>query len=164
MHISPVRQRLAVGYVLQVLAAVLIATAGTAFAQSSPRVVTFGDSFSDSGNAFDFVKSNATPPGYGMGITLIPEAPYARNGHHLTNGPTWAELLADAAGAPQNAQPAFRSSNPRAMNFAIATARARGAAVTRVRTWRWKSPRSWSRPVVSLRRTRSTSLSSAPMT
>jgi len=128
MHISPIRQRFAVGYVLKVLAAVLIATAGTAFAQSSPRVVTFGDSFSDSGNAFDFVKSNATPPGYGMGITLIPEAPYARNGHHLTNGPTWAELLADAAGAPQNAQPAFRSSNPRAMNFAIATARARGAA------------------------------------
>ena len=128
MHISPIRQRSAIGYVLQVFVAVLIATAGTALAQPSPQVVTFGDSFSDSGNAFDVVKSNATPPGYGMGITLIPEAPYARNGHRLTNGPTWVELLADAAGAPQNAQPAFRSSNPRAMNFAIATARARGAA------------------------------------
>jgi outer membrane lipase/esterase len=85
----------------------------------------FGDSLSDSGNSFAFVKTSSTPPDYGLSPLLIPDAPYARGGHHLTNGDTWIEQLAGPLGAERSVLPAFVGSNPFAMNFAIATARAR---------------------------------------
>jgi phospholipase/lecithinase/hemolysin len=88
-------------------------------------VVVFGDSLSDPGNGFAFVTSNATPPDYSLNSVLIPGAPYARGGHHLSNGPTWIEQLALSLGATRSVQPAFVGSNPYAMNFAVGTARAR---------------------------------------
>jgi phospholipase/lecithinase/hemolysin len=103
----------------------LFASSSTAFAQGSSQVVVFGDSLSDPGNGFSFVKSSATPPDYMLNSLLIPSAPYARGGHHLTNGSTWIEQLAGALRAERSVLPAFVGSNPHAMNFAIGTARAR---------------------------------------
>src|SRR5580765_2452239 len=57
-------------------------------------LVTFGTSLSDSGNAFALTNTVATPPDYSLDALLIPSAPYARGGHHLTNGATWVEDLA----------------------------------------------------------------------
>src|SRR5687768_157025 len=104
----------------------LFASNSTAFAQGAPsQVVVFGDSVSDPGNGFSFVKTSATPPDYMLNALLIPSVPYARGGHHLTNGSTWIEQLAGALGAERSVLPAFVGANPHAMNFAIGTARAR---------------------------------------
>jgi outer membrane lipase/esterase len=101
-----------------------------AAAQPGPGpIVVFGDSLSDSGNGFALAKDNATPPDYGMGLLLIPDAPYARGGHHLSNGPTWIEQLARPLGLSASVQPAFRSESPVAMNFAVGTARARPVGI-----------------------------------
>ena len=96
----------------------------------APQVIVFGDSLSDPGNGFAFVKTNATPPDFGMNAFLIPSAPYARGGHHLTNGETWIEQLAGSLGAQRSVLPAFASANPHAMNFAIGTARARNDGIS----------------------------------
>lgn len=92
------------------------------------EVIVFGDSLSDPGNGFAFVKTNATPPDYSMNALLIPDAPYARGGHHLSNGDTWIEQLAPALGAIPSVMPAFVGSRPDAMNFAVGTGRARTLA------------------------------------
>jgi phospholipase/lecithinase/hemolysin len=105
-----------------------IASSATPLSAQGPPVpvVVFGDSLSDPGNAFAFVKTSGTPPDYnGMNALLIPNVPYARGGHHVSNGETWIEQLAGPLGARRSVLPAFASSNPFAMNFAIATARAR---------------------------------------
>jgi phospholipase/lecithinase/hemolysin len=119
------RPRLSMGRLLLFLM-FLSAAATPLLAQDiAPTVIVFGDSLSDPGNGFAFVKTNATPPDYGMNALLIPSAPYARGGHHLTNGKTWIEQLAGTLGARRSVLPAFVSANPNAMNFAIGTARAR---------------------------------------
>jgi phospholipase/lecithinase/hemolysin len=106
--------------------ALLAGSAGLAFAQATPpQIIVFGDSISDPGNGFTGVKANATPPDYGGDPLLIPNAPYARGGHHLTNGETWIEQLGKLLGVQRSVLPAFASANPFAMNFAIGTARAR---------------------------------------
>lgn len=53
------------------------------------RLVVFGDSLSDPGNAFVLLKVLETPPF----ASLIPDAPYARGAFHFSNGPTWIEQL-----------------------------------------------------------------------
>ena len=68
------------------------------------RLVVFGDSLSDPGNAFVLTGTSLVPP-Y---TNLIPEAPYARGGHHLTNGATWVEQLAEQMGLQNSAGPALR--------------------------------------------------------
>jgi phospholipase/lecithinase/hemolysin len=110
---------------LLVLAVLSSAATRLSAQQNVPAFIVFGDSFSDPGNAFTGVKTNATPPDFGLNAFLIPSAPYARGGHHLTNGKTWIEQLAAALGVQRSVLPAFASANPHAMNFAIATARAR---------------------------------------
>jgi phospholipase/lecithinase/hemolysin len=89
------------------------------------QIVVFGDSLSDPGNAFAFVHTSATPPDYTLDAFLVPDAPYARGGHHLTNGAPWIEQLARPLGLARSVRPAFQSPNPYAMNFAVATGRAR---------------------------------------
>jgi phospholipase/lecithinase/hemolysin len=115
--------------------ALLTGSATLASAQGTPtQIVVFGDSLSDPGNGFALLNGltdgnpNATPPDFGLDASLISSAPYARGGHHLTNGDTWVEQLARLVGAQRSVQPAFASANPFAMNFAIATARARTIA------------------------------------
>jgi phospholipase/lecithinase/hemolysin len=107
------------------LAAGAILLAAPAASAQPAQIVVFGDSLSDPGNGFVFVREPATPPDYGLNALLIPSAPYARGGHHLTNGATWIEQLARPLGLARSVRPAFQSSNPHAMNFAIGTARAR---------------------------------------
>src|SRR5215467_945116 len=110
-------------------AAVLFGTvlvAATASAQPpAPGVVVFGDSLSDPGNAFALAGGTNTPPDYSQDFFLVPDQPYARGGHHFTNGPTWIELLARSRGMNANAQPAFRGASAGAANYAIGGARAR---------------------------------------
>lgn len=104
----------------------ICASSSLVLAQTPPsQVVVFGDSLSDPGNGFAFVKESSTPPDYGVNPLLVPIAPYARGGHHLTNGPTWIEQLAGSLRLERSALPAFVGSNPFAMNFAIGTTRAR---------------------------------------
>ena len=98
---------------------------GMASAQSPySDIVTFGTSMSDTGNAFVLLGDHATPPDFSLSPLLVPSAPYARGGHHLTNGPTWIEQFAKSLGLGQSAMPALRSSNPGANNFAVGAARA----------------------------------------
>ena len=98
-----------------------------AHAQSSfSAIVTFGTSLSDPGNAFALIKTNATPPGFGTDLEslLIPSAPYARGGHHLSNGSTWVEQMAQALRLTASANAAFASNDPKALNYAVGGARA----------------------------------------
>ena len=54
---------------------VFVAASATAlFAQGPPAtVVVFGDSLSDPGNGFAFVKTSSTPPDYDLNALLIPQ-------------------------------------------------------------------------------------------
>ena len=83
------------------------------------ELVVFGDSLSDPGNAFVLTGEASIPP-----YDLIPDAPYARGGHHFTNGETWVEKLAKAL--HRNTGPAFRTHKAFA-NYAVGGARARYA-------------------------------------
>lgn len=94
------------------------------------QIVVFGDSLSDSGNASALTGQNLTPTSYGMTtpeelLTLIPDAPYARGGHHFSNGPTWIEDLARPIGLAASVGPAFAAGHPKAANYAVGGARAR---------------------------------------
>ena len=77
-----------------------VASAGTDY----HRLVVFGDSLSDPGNAYVLTGASLVPP-Y---TNLIPEAPYARGGHHLTNGATWIEQLAKQMELQDSVGPALR--------------------------------------------------------
>jgi outer membrane lipase/esterase len=90
-----------------------------ATAQQISQIVVFGDSLSDSGNAFALAGTVSTPPDYPLG------APYAIGGHHFTNGATWVEQLARPLGLADSVRPAFQGSNAGATNFAVGGARAR---------------------------------------
>jgi phospholipase/lecithinase/hemolysin len=109
--------------------AVMLAVPAGADAQSTPtQLVVFGTSLSDPGNAFALVGTSATPPDFTLDPFLIPSAPYARGGHHLSNGETWVEQLARDWHLGGTAGPAFQNQNPTATNYAVADARARDVA------------------------------------
>ena len=88
-------------------------------------VVVFGTSLSDSGNAFALRGGTNTPPDYDLDGLLIPGTPYARGGHHFSNGATWIEQLARSMGLAASVQPAYRSNSAKATNYAVGSARAR---------------------------------------
>lgn len=87
------------------------------------RIVVFGTSLSDPGNAFALVGGTNTPPDYLTDPFLVPSAPYARGGHHFTNGATWVEQLARPLGLAGTVRPAFLASSG-ASNYAVGAARA----------------------------------------
>src|ERR1051325_7683806 len=94
------------------------------------RIVVFGDSLSDPGNAFALTGQHLTPPSFGMTtpeelLTLVPDAPYAKGGNHFSNGPTWIEDLGGAIGLGASVGPAFAPGHPNASNYAVGGARAR---------------------------------------
>ena len=68
------------------------------------RLVIFGDSLSDPGNAFVLTGMALKPP-Y---TALVPDYPYARGGHHLSDGATWIERLAKKMKLRKSAGPALR--------------------------------------------------------
>jgi len=93
------------------------------------RIVVFGDSLSDPGNAFLLTGRNVAAPDYGMSglslVTLIPDAPYAVGGNRFSNGPTWIEQLARPAGLAASVKPAFIQSIDGSSNYAVGGSRAR---------------------------------------
>ncbi len=108
-----------------------------AFAQALDieRIVTFGASLSDSGNAFvwlaDPENTNCgtqliVPPYDALDDFLVPDGPYAKGGHHFTNGATWVEGVARHLALAGNTRPAFRQGGKKASNYAVGGARAAG--------------------------------------
>lgn len=88
------------------------------------QIVIFGDSLSDTGNAFALQRIRNTPPAYSVDRLLVPDDAYARGGHHFTNGATWAEDLARPLDLATDVGPAFRDANQFATNYAVGGARA----------------------------------------
>lgn len=114
--------------------ALMLVAPGWVTAQAFDRIVVFGTSLSDPGNAFALVGGTTTPPFYSLAkLNLIPDAPYTGGGsgsHHFSNGPTWVEQLGRNLGLARSVRPAFRGSNPGATNYAIGGARARSVDQT----------------------------------
>lgn len=112
-----------------VLSIVLLALPGMATAQTAfNRIVVFGTSLSDPGNAFALTKMQNNPPYSDLDSLLIPSAPYAKGGHHFSNGATWIEQLARPLGFADDTRPAFGNDGITATNYAVGGARARTVA------------------------------------
>jgi phospholipase/lecithinase/hemolysin len=110
-------------------AAAMLAVVTSTVLVASPapfgRLVVFGTSLSDPGNAFELWGATNTPPDYLLDPLLVPSAPYARGGQHFSNGATWVEQFARSIGLASSVRPAFVGSNENATNYAVAAARAR---------------------------------------
>lgn len=119
VHTSRVRCMVA-GSLALALTAPGIATAQPQY----DGIVVFGTSLSDSGNAFALRGGTNTPPDYLVDPLLIPGAPYAKGGHHFTNGATWIEQFARSRGLAGTVRPAFHGSSAVATNYAVGAARA----------------------------------------
>lgn len=87
-------------------------------------LVVFGTSLSDPGNAFVLRGDAATPPDFQMNPLLIPSLPYAKGGHHFSNGATWVEQYARSVGLGDSVKAALATTDPVATNFAVGAARA----------------------------------------
>jgi phospholipase/lecithinase/hemolysin len=103
---------------------------GLASADGRPfdRIVVFGDSLSDPGNAFALSGMHHEPPYLALNpVTLIPESdmPYAVGGNRFSNGPTWVEQLGTAIGLGWSVKPAYVESKRGSSNYAVAGTRAR---------------------------------------
>jgi phospholipase/lecithinase/hemolysin len=108
------------------LVALMLLTPGWAAAQTTfERIVVFGTSLSDPGNAFAFIKTMSLPPYDVLDPFLVPSAPYGKGGHHFSNGATWIEQFARPQGLAGNARPAFLGPGTEATNYAVGGARAR---------------------------------------
>jgi phospholipase/lecithinase/hemolysin len=96
-------------------------------AAAQPRfdsLVIFGTSLSDPGNFFALGGGNNTPPTYLVDDFLVPSVPYARGGHHFSDGATWVEQLARSLGMAASAKPALANESRKAANYAVGGARA----------------------------------------
>jgi phospholipase/lecithinase/hemolysin len=112
---------------LAVITAALVISASTLSAQQHAPysgIVVFGTSLSDSGNALALRGGTSTPPDYDLNPLLIPSAPYARGGHHFSNGATWIEQFARSLALARTVRPAYASESPAATNYAVGGARA----------------------------------------
>jgi phospholipase/lecithinase/hemolysin len=112
---------------LAAAAALALAAVTTVPAAAQPgfsRIVVFGTSLSDPGNAFALVGGTNVPPDYMLDPLLVPSAPYARGGHHFSNGATWVEQFARPLGLAGSVRPAFAGSTTQATNYAVGAARA----------------------------------------
>ena len=103
-----------------------LGTAGLSGQERAPysAIVVFGTSLSDSGNAFALRGGTNTPPDYILDPLLVPAAPYARGGHHFSNGATWVEQFARSLRLAGSVRPAFGSDSLKATNYAVGAARA----------------------------------------
>lgn len=120
-----------------ILTMLVLGLPGVASAQMTfSSIVVFGTSLSDPGNAFTLLThpiagftyvgnvSQNKPPYDALDESLVPDAPYAKGGHHFTNGATWIEQLAQERGFAANVGPAFQSNSSQAHNYAVGGARA----------------------------------------
>ncbi|HZM35200.1 MAG TPA: SGNH/GDSL hydrolase family protein [Burkholderiales bacterium] len=115
-------------WTVTVALALTVGAPGWSVAQAPGGIVVFGTSLSDPGNAFALQGVNNTPPDYLQDIFMVPNAPYARGGHHLSNGATWIEQLARPLGLAGSVGPAFKQSG-KATNYAVAGTRAWGDGI-----------------------------------
>ena len=107
------------------LAVVIAAPVETAAQTTFSRIVVFGDSLSDPGNDFALINTQNTPPYDDIDpVTIIPHAPYAKGGHHYSNGATWVEQFAKLRGLAQYVNPAWQRSGTKAANYAVGGGRA----------------------------------------
>ncbi|HEU4935888.1 MAG TPA: SGNH/GDSL hydrolase family protein [Vicinamibacterales bacterium] len=106
------------------LALVLLSPALPAAQSRFSGIVVFGTSLSDSGNAFALVGDQSTPPDFTLNPLLVPSAPYAKGGHHFSNGATWIEQFGRSVGLDGAIRPALASNSSVATNFAVGAARA----------------------------------------
>lgn len=119
------RRSISAAALLLMAVAVLLVLPRPAQAQSAySGLVVFGTSLSDSGNAFVLKGDAATPPDFQMNPLLIPSVPYAKGGHHFSNGATWVEQYARSVGLGDSAKAALATTDPAATNFAVGAARA----------------------------------------
>jgi phospholipase/lecithinase/hemolysin len=100
---------------------------------SIDRVVAFGASLTDTGNGFIWLSEPANqscgtrlnvPPYDALDDLLVPDGPYAKGGHHFSNGATWLEGLARDLALAGNARPALQNTGMEASNYAVFGARA----------------------------------------
>jgi len=120
-----------------ILTILVLCLPGIASAQLTfSSLVVFGTSVSDPGNAFTLlahpvaglnldsnVRQN-TPPYDTLDESLVPSAPYAKGGHHFSNGATWIEQFAQGRGYAADVGAAFQSNSRKARNYAVGGARA----------------------------------------
>lgn len=92
---------------------------------SFDRIVVFGTSLSDPGNAYALIGWFNTPPYDTLDEFLVPDAPYARGGHHFSNGATWVEQYARSLDLAETTRPALMATDGTASNYAVGGARAR---------------------------------------
>ena len=104
--------------------ALLVSTSGNALAKNDQvfsGIHAFGTSLSDEGNAFIACGEQSLPP-YDNLTSFLNAAPgnspYARGGHHFSNGSTWVEALAKSLGVANSALPVLQ--NPVGTNYAQA--------------------------------------------
>lgn len=88
------------------------------------EIYIFGDSLSDPGNVFVVTGEQSVRP---FNADNIPDAPYARGGHHFSNGKTWVEQLSADLKLKGGTGPALRTSA--FTNYAFGAARARMTGV-----------------------------------
>jgi phospholipase/lecithinase/hemolysin len=91
---------------------------------SYSEIFVFGDSLSDPGNVFVVTGEHSVRP---FNADNIPDAPYARGGHHFSNGKTWIEQLSAELKLKGGTGPALRTSA--FTNYAFGAARARMTGV-----------------------------------
>ena len=105
--------------------AILLGAPGWVAAQSRfSGIVVFGTSLSDPGNAFVLLGEQGTPPDFMLNPLLIPSVPYAKGGHHFSNGATWVEQFGSSVGLEASVQAALGTEDPQVTNFAVGAARA----------------------------------------
>ena len=102
-----------------ILVVICLIPAAVTASSDYDRLVVFGDSLSDPGNAYELTGTALKPP-Y---TALIPDYPYARGGHHLSNGATWIEHLARKMKLRKSAGPALRVPG-KFSNYAVDRSRA----------------------------------------
>lgn len=123
------------------LSVLYLMLSAASFAQEKQfeRIVVFGGSLSDSGNAFVLLSDPAAfnfpedcnlgtpanvPPYDALDELQIPDGTYAKGGHHVSNGATWIEQFARGKGLSGNVRPALRNTGTQASNYAVGGARA----------------------------------------
>ena len=122
MTIRSVKRRL-----VMVLVVVALFVPNSAGAQETlGRIVVFGTSLSDPGNTFALRGGTNNPPYDTLDRFLVPNCddPYAKGGHHLSNGDTWIEQFARPLGLAETVGPAFRDASDGSSNYAVCGARA----------------------------------------
>jgi len=109
-----------------VLILILVSPALASAEMEFNQIISFGASLSDPGNAFVLTGEQMTPPYNALypqeETLLIPGAPYAKGGHHFSNGATWVEQFAQDVGLAGDANSAFLWAGT---NYAVGGARAR---------------------------------------